>query len=129
MKTFLFIWFILLLTLGGIVVYAYSGRYDISADTPHWAATTWLLNLTREHALERNARTLEAPELGDARQLAEGAEHYDAMCKGCHLAPGMKDTELRAGLYPRPPDFANTRSSLRAEETFWVIKRGLKMTA
>jgi len=49
------------------------------------------------------------------------------MCTSCHLAPGMKDTELRPGLYPRPPNLSE--GEVEPREAFWIIKHGLKMTA
>jgi hypothetical protein len=57
-----------------------------------------------------------------------GAEHYAEMCTGCHLAPGMKDTEIRAGLYPRPPNLVEHGAHRKPAEMFWIIKHGLKMT-
>jgi mono/diheme cytochrome c family protein len=128
MRTLGIAWFLLLLLAGGVIVYAYSGLYDVGADAPHSRPTLWLLGVARDHSVDRRVRTIDTPPLGDAKQLAIGAEHYAEMCTGCHLAPGLDDTELRAGLYPQPPDFATDGVPLRAEELFWVIKHGLKMT-
>src|SRR3546814_12702681 len=47
-----------------------------------------------------------------------------AMCTGCHLAPGMSETEMSRGLYPAPPDL--TKTTVEAAEAFWVIKHGIK---
>jgi len=44
------------------------------------------------------------------------------MCAQCHLAPGVDKSELYEGLYPQPPVFH------KPEETFWIIKNGLKIT-
>ena len=49
------------------------------------------------------------------------------MCTGCHLAPGMQDSELRAGLYPQPPNLSHDPVDPRA--AFWIIKHGIKMSA
>jgi ketosteroid isomerase-like protein len=51
------------------------------------------------------------------------------MCTGCHLAPGMKDTEMRTGLYPKPPNLSGKGAHRSAAQQFWIIKHGLKMTA
>lgn len=58
------------------------------------------------------------------------------MCTACHLAPGLKPTELSLGLYPQAPKFFERTPSKdpdekleRARAYFWVIKNGLKMTA
>jgi hypothetical protein len=39
----------------------------------------------------------------------------------------MSDSEIRPGLYPQPPNLA--RASIEADEAFWVIKHGIKMSA
>ncbi|WP_363928399.1 cytochrome c [Thiobacillus sp.] len=57
----------------------------------------------------------------------KGAGQYDVMCTSCHLAPGMEDSELRPGLYPKPSNLSDGEVDPR--ETFWVIKHGLKMSA
>jgi hypothetical protein len=49
------------------------------------------------------------------------------MCAVCHLAPGMKKTEISRGLYPRAPELRRA-SRLTPAEQFWVLKHGLKMT-
>ena len=62
------------------------------------------------------------------QMIAEGAEHYAAMCTGCHLAPGMHENEMRPGLNPKPPILASLPSQ-DPREQFWIVKHGLKMTA
>ena len=66
--------------------------------------------------------------LNDPAMISEGAEHYAAMCAGCHLAPGMEDTEIRAGLNPQPPKLADPWPNNPGEQ-FWAIKHGIKFTA
>ncbi len=105
----------------------WSGAYNIGADSPHWGVTRYLLGQLREHSIESRSAAIEVPDLDDPALVAEGAHHYAHMCTGCHLAPGRDDSELRAGLYPRPPDL--TRFAPDPAEAFWVIKHGIKMTA
>ena len=60
--------------------------------------------------------------------IATGARHYAAMCSGCHLAPDeTNDSDMRAGLYPKPPDLTKHLHASPAE-AFWVIKHGIKMS-
>jgi mono/diheme cytochrome c family protein len=50
------------------------------------------------------------------------------LCVSCHLAPGVTKSELRAGLYPHPPNLAE--EDIRdPRRTFWTIKHGIKMSA
>jgi mono/diheme cytochrome c family protein len=118
----------LLLGLIGAVVFAFSGLYDIGADAPHTAPVRVWLDLLRESSIESRAEQLEVPKLDDPAMVADGADHYAEMCAGCHLSPGKNNTEIRQGLYPRPPNLTNNHGESPAEQ-FWVIKHGIKMTA
>lgn len=111
------------------IVYAYAGLYNVAADEPHWATTAWLMTTTRQRSIAVRARNVGTPPaLDDPALLAMGAEHYAEMCAGCHLAPGMADSEMRKGLYPQPPKLAEPAPERTQAETFWVIKHGLKMS-
>jgi len=116
----------------------YSGSYNIAADEPHWPVTYKLIETLRERSISAHAKGIEVPKLGEPKLISEGAQHYAAMCSGCHLAPGMEDTEIRPGLYPQPPNLAeheHGESHGEADELtmaarqFWIIKHGIKMTA
>jgi mono/diheme cytochrome c family protein len=65
------------------------------------------------------------PDLANEELISSGAGNYDAMCVGCHLAPGIKETELSKGLYPRPPNLSLAVIDDPAE-AFWAIKHGIK---
>ncbi|MDN5754017.1 MAG: cytochrome c [Nitrosospira sp.] len=106
--------------------YIYYGLYDIGADAPHWFVTTQLIETLRERSIEVRARDIETPNLKDLQLALKGAAHYDAMCMGCHLAPGVRNTEIRLGLYPKPPDLSKAHVDPKA--AFWVVKHGIKMT-
>ncbi len=113
----------------GIVagVYIYSGLYNIGADVPHWSATSAIIETARERSIAHHAKDLQVPNLEDPQLILKGAGQYDAMCVSCHLAPGIQDSELRPGLYPRPPLLSKYRVDPR--RAFWVIKHGIKMSA
>jgi len=104
------------------------GLYDVAATEPHWNVTHQLIVSARDRSIARQVKELAVPRLDEAGLISAGANHYDAMCRDCHLAPGMKDTELRAGLYPQPPSFIGEDSALDPARSFWVIKNGIKMT-
>lgn len=120
--------FALVAALGvGGLLFIYSGLYDIGADDPHTRPVFAAIQALREHSVERRSRAIHAPNLEDPRLILEGAGHYAAMCTGCHLQPGVSDSELRAGLYPKPPNLSRTR--LDPRYAFWVIKHGVKLSA
>ena len=87
--------------------FVYSGMFNVAADEPHSAMTERLLNTLRERSIAVRADEVTAPpSLDDPKLISNGAAHYSEMCTGCHLAPGSQDTEIRAGLYPKPPKLA-----------------------
>jgi mono/diheme cytochrome c family protein len=112
----------------GVAAFAFSGLYDVGADVPHTALVARLLEAARDRSTEAHANGIVVPKLDNPALIAEGAENYAEMCTGCHLAPGMQDTEIRKGLYPQPPNLALDGVDNPAE-AFWIIKHGIKMTA
>lgn len=122
---------VLTLAVAAVIALAlvYTGAFSVAADEPHSGLTVRLLETARESSVARGARDIAVPgNLADAKVIASGAGEYAEMCTGCHLAPGMKETEMRAGLYPRPPELAATGAQRSAAEQFWIIKHGIKMT-
>ena len=118
----------LLVLIGATAVGIYSGLYNIAADVPHTQPLYWLLETIRERSVEARARDIIVPnDLKDPNRISRGAGQYADMCSGCHLAPGMKRTEISQGLYPRAPELRRT-TTLTPEEQFWVVKHGIKMT-
>jgi mono/diheme cytochrome c family protein len=105
-----------------------SGTYNFAADAPHTTVIARFIAIARERSVEVRASGIKVPALLDPKMIAEGAEHYAAMCTGCHLAPGMKENEMRPGLNPKPPVLASVPRE-DAGEQFWIVKHGLKMTA
>jgi hypothetical protein len=127
---------LLLIALVLVSVVIGSGGYNIAATEKHWNITEKIIAWVRDSSIETHAKELRIPPLDEAELLSSGAEHYHAMCTICHLAPGLKPTELSIGLYPQAPVFHQreaindpARLSDRARAYFWVIKNGLKMTA
>ena len=119
---------VLIILIGvGLGIWVWSGQYDIGADSPHWKLTRQAIAALRERSIDTRAARIRVPGLDDPALVAEGAEHYSEMCTGCHLAPGMDESELREGLYPKPPNL--TRFAPDPAEAFWVIKHGIKLTA
>jgi mono/diheme cytochrome c family protein len=111
---------------GALAVYL--GAYDFAADVPHTQPVYWLLETARERSIEVRSEGISVPgDLSDPKRIQSGAGQYAEMCAGCHLAPGMKRTEIARGLYPRAPELRRGTDLSPAEE-FWVVKHGLKMT-
>ena len=115
--------------LSGVAVLAvagfvWSGIYNIGADDQHTRPVYALMETMRERSIEARASKLKVPDLKDPARITQGAGNNNAMCMGCHLAPGMEATEMSKGLYPAPPNL--TQETVEAAEAFWVIKHGIK---
>src|SRR6476619_340533 len=118
----------LLVLIGAAAVGIYAGLYNIAADVPHTQPVYWLLETVRDRSVEARARDIVVPnDLKDANRISRGAGQYADMCSGCHLAPGMKRTEISQGLYPRAPELRRT-TTLTPEEQFSVVKHAIKKT-
>lgn len=109
-------------------VLVYAGAFNVAADEPHWAFAYEVLETVRNRSIAVRAKRIEVPPLDAPELIARGAGDYNDMCVGCHLAPGLEESELRQGLYPKPPKLTEHLNASPAE-MFWVIKHGIKMSA
>lgn len=105
----------------------WNGTFNFAADEPHWSVTHDLINFARERSIDARRDGLQAPDLANAALISGGAGNYDAMCTGCHLKPGLKESELSAALYPQPIGLTSTRVSDPLRD-FLIIKHGVKMS-
>ena len=119
---------VLIVVIGAASLYLYAGVYNVAADVPHIQPVYWLSETLREQSIAARARDIVVPhDLDDPTRIANGAGQYAEMCSSCHLAPGMKRTEISRGLYPRAPELRR-KAELTPAEQFWVVKHGVKMT-
>lgn len=113
-----------LLSYGGFVWF---GVYNVGADDPHTRPMLLMMQTLRARSIHVRAADIQVPDLRDPALILQGAGQYAAMCTGCHLAPGVEDSEIRLGLYPKPPILSQVR--INPKDAFWVIKHGIKMSA
>jgi mono/diheme cytochrome c family protein len=112
----------------GIASVAYVGLINVGADDPHWKPVHAFLNFVRERSIAVRARDIQVPALDDPALIKAGAGNYNAMCIGCHLAPGVEATELSQSLYPAPPNLAVEGAPADPAISFWIVKHGIKAT-
>jgi mono/diheme cytochrome c family protein len=115
------------LAIGG-AVFVGSGIYNIGADDHHTKIVLAIISELRERSIASRVRAIDVPDLEDPKRIAAGGEHYGALCVACHLAPGVTKSDIRAGLYPHPPNLAQ-EDTPDAQRAFWTIKHGIKMSA
>jgi ketosteroid isomerase-like protein len=119
-----------LLAVAVVLLYGgflWSGLYNVGADDPHTRPMLLMMQTLRARSIHVRAADLQVPNLEDDGLILKGAGQYAAMCTGCHLAPGLEDSEIRPGLYPQPPNL--TKVHVDPRDAFWVIKHGIKMSA
>jgi mono/diheme cytochrome c family protein len=113
--------------IGVAALAIYAGIYDVAADEPHSQPVFWLMQMVRDRSIAAHAADTVPIDLSEPNRIASGAAQYVEMCSICHLAPGMKRTEISWGLYPRAPELRRG-GRLTPAEQFWVVKHGIKMT-
>ena len=114
--------------LGGLAA-LYAGLYDVAATEPHSPVTSWLLQTARTRSIKAHAASIQAPPgLADPAKVIIGVEHYAAHCAVCHGAPGVPKGDIAHGLYPQPPNLAETAKRYSPGELFWILKNGIKMS-
>ncbi len=104
----------------------YAGAYNVGADSPHWAATRWLLDTTRSRSVAAGAADIRPPELDGHDRLVRGAADFSAMCAGCHAPPGEQPGAMAGGVYPRPPDLGDAGAEMPPRQIYWTIAHGIK---
>jgi mono/diheme cytochrome c family protein len=118
----------LVLLAAAAALFVVSGFYNIGADDHHTSMTLAMIEELRDRSIAARARSIDVQLISDPERIAAGAQHYAALCAGCHLAPGTTKSTVRAGLYPHPPNLAQAEVQ-DPRRAFWVIKHGIKMSA
>lgn len=119
-----------LVTLIAIVlIYIYSGAYNVSQLDKHDTITNWAINTTKHHSIDARDADIKVPPMNDTAMLHEGFSHYNEMCATCHGGAGIEPGEFTKGLYPKPPTFYKSKDMPDTAEAFWIIKNGIKYTS
>jgi cytochrome c len=130
MKTFSAI--IGLLTILGAIFAAVSffgGFFNIAANQMDPDIVNWMLENVREASIARHATDQPPASLDDAATVQGGARAYSQRgCVYCHGGPGADWAKFSEGLNPGPPDLKDVANDLSAQEIFWVVRNGIKMT-
>ena len=118
----------LLLAVGGMLLFALSGAFDVAATSPDSSISQWLFRTTMRRSVATRSSDIPPPQFTD-EGAKDGFKEFSEMCTGCHGAPGKPPRAVGKGLNPRPPDLAKTVPTWDDGNLFWIIKNGIKMTA
>ena len=104
------------------------GFYNIGADDHHTKLTLAMIVQLRDHSIDARLDAIQPQLTATPETIEAGAKRYASLCVGCHLAPGVGKSDLRAGLYPHPPNLAQEEVQ-ESRRAFWIVKHGIKMSA
>ncbi len=119
---------LLVLVIGLILLFIYSGVYNVAATAPHTRLTEWVLSTAMKHSVRRHARGIKPPPLSDSSLAQRGFHHYREMCVTCHGAPGASPSEIGKGLNPHAPELSEEVQEWTEAELYWITKHGIKMS-
>nr|CCD31945.1 Cytochrome C family protein, di-heme cytochrome C (Class I) [Methylocystis sp. SC2] len=106
----------------------YTGAYNIAATEEHTALVRWAFATTFRNSIKSRAAGIQPPAAISPEIIATGASSYKQMCEHCHAGPGVKRAEWASGMRPRPPHLKEAAARWKAQEIFWLVKHGAKMT-
>ena len=120
----------LALAMFGIVGFIYSGLYDVAALNPDNFLVAWVVREMHDRSVAVRLRDIQVPPgLDKPEVVMTGAKFYTAHCVVCHGGPGLQPTDIALGVNPAPSNLFDAAHRMSIDETFWVIKNGVKMTA
>lgn len=109
---------------------AYTGVYNVAASDTQGDAVRWTLETTMHRSVASRAGEdgVDVPDSFPQETIAAGAEHYAESCAHCHGAPGSEAEDWAQGMHPEPPHLVEAASEWSADEIYWIVSHGIKMT-
>lgn len=105
-----------------------TGFYNVAATEQHTAPVYHFLDYAMGRSLKVRSNDVEVPALQGAQRIRSGAALYAAHCRQCHGAPGVAPDALAMGMLPAPVNLVATARQWSPQESYWLIRNGLKMT-
>ena len=108
-----------------------SGVVIVGADQEYSPMMFSFLETARNRSIENASKDIVVPDLEQVDMISSGGADYKDMCAGCHLSPGVAQTDFSESLYPKPPNFTKADIVKRyqtedgAKQSFWAIKHGI----
>ena len=124
----LFTVFVAIVSVFAIVT---SGVVNVGADQEHSPMMFSFLETARNRSIANASKDIVVPDLEKVDMISSGGADYKDMCAGCHLSPGVAQTDFSESLYPKPPNFTKADIVKRyqtedgAKQSFWAIKHGI----
>jgi cytochrome c553 len=117
---------VIVLVAVGVIVFAWSGLYNVAASHGHWYVVDRFLRFGMENSVRARAPDVKPPALDDPDLVRLGGAHYHGCCAFCHGAPGSRSSPIVQTMLPPPPDLQEQVPLWTNQELFWLVKHGLK---
>ena len=103
--------------LGGLFI-VLSGVFNVAAIEPDSAMSEWILHTTMRHSIAMRSSGIAAPKSFPEEQVRDGSEEFNAMCVGCHGAPGRMRNAVGKGGCGRGHPISRRRLATGTAETY-----------
>ncbi len=114
--------------LAAAALFIRAGVYDISATEQHTTPVFRLMEITMRYSVQLRARNIAVPALDATGQGDDGLSCFARHCAGCHGAPGIAGERFALTLQPLPRPLTDAARQWRANELYWIVLHGVKMT-
>lgn len=104
------------------------GMMNPRADMPVNAMERGMAMPSLDASIERRAPELKNPVALTDSNLAAGMRLYQANCSVCHGDIRQPHAKLADTLYPRPPQFVEDAADMPANQNFYIIQHGIRMS-
>ncbi|TWU62185.1 c-type cytochrome [Crateriforma conspicua] len=114
-------------TLGIIgVAVLVSGIVPVKASSGHWPVTAWFLDYASDRSVDFHSNGIEVPNLDVPGMITLGAGTYQTNCQFCHGQPERQQPPVAQGMTPTPPQLQDSLPEMSDQETFYIVKHGIK---
>jgi thiosulfate dehydrogenase len=119
----------MVLGLAGAYLFVVMGGMPTNADSKPSDLETWAAHTSLRASLRRDAPKGPNPVALTDANLAAGLRLYAKNCMVCHGASDGQASNIAAGLYQEPPQFAMDGVEDDQEGlTYWKVKHGIRLT-
>src|SRR6476660_197969 len=130
MKT-LFLGFVLgiVLLIAGAYLYFSLGYAPVATSAPPLPFEKQMASMALHARIAKEAPS-GVPVPADEKNLIAGAQLYRDNCGVCHGSPGLPETAITKGMFPKPPLLLQGHGVTDdpAGETYWKVKNGIRLT-
>lgn len=114
--------------LGAIAVLEF-GWFDIAAGDAHLPFVRLFVHQVMIKGVGKRAPHIRVPATVSVAVVAQGLCEYQQHCQMCHGGPAVARDPWANGLNPPPPYLIDARGHWKPQELYWIIAKGVKMTA